>query len=75
MLYSVIATKKELKRVEKKVDSEGLPITEVRSISRLELVQLGAKPGAFRKLFWVIFEATEEQYKTLVRKLDLKEVF
>ena len=74
--WEIFTTKKELKHYIKVIQKKGIEIFEVRELTYIEKLTYISDPIMFiNKPHIIMFNATEEEYKTLLKELDLSPVF
>lgn len=74
--WGIFATKKELNKIKRKVEKNGLEIFEVRELTFAEKLTYVKDPIMFiNDPHIIMFNATEEEYNSLLRKMKLTPVF
>ena len=74
--WGIFATKKELNKVQKAVEKRGLEIFEVRELTFIEKLTYIKDPILLvNDPHVIMFNATENEYKTVCKKLKLNPVF
>ena len=74
--WGIFTTKSELNKIKRKVEKNGLEIFEVRELSYVEKLTYIKDPLLFvNEPYIIMFNATEDEYKSLLRKLKLSTVF
>lgn len=74
--WGIFATSKEVNKMKRKVEKNGLEIFEVRELTFMEkLVHINDPILFVNDPHVIMFYATEEEYNSLIRKLKLTPVF
>ena len=74
--WGIFTTKKELEQYVQFIENKGIEIFEVRELTYIEKLMYITDPIMFiRKPHIIMFNATEEEYKSLLKELDLNPVF
>jgi len=74
--WGIFATSKEVNKMKRKVEKNGLEIFEVRELTFVEkLTYINDLTMFVNDPHVIMFYATEEEYNSLIRKLKLTPVF
>ena len=74
--WGIFTTKKELHKIQKSVEKAGLEIFEVRELNFIEkLMYINDARLLTNEPHIVMFNATEDEYNELIKKLKLNPVF
>ena len=74
--WGIFTTKKQLNKTKRVVEKKGLDIFEVRELTYLEKLTYVKDPILFvNEPHIIMFNATEDEYKTVCKKLKLTPVF
>ena len=74
--WGIFTTKKELNKIKRKIEKNGLEIFEVRELTFIEKLTYVNDPLLFvNEPHVIMFNATDEEYNTIIKKLKLTPVF
>ena len=74
--WGIFATKKELNKIQKSVEKAGIEIFEVRELTYVEkLMYINDVRLLINEPHIIMFNATEQEYNKLIKKLKLSPVF
>ena len=74
--WGIFTTKKELNKIKRKIEKKGLEIFEVRELTYAEKLTYIKDPLLFiNDPHIIMFNATDEEYNSLITKMKLTIVF